>query len=570
MKNSVILSLLLGSFISAIQAQPVATYTAQDRWYKHAVIYNLDVKTFQDSDGDGTGDFRGMAERLDYLRALGVDVLWLAPFQPSPLKDDGYDVADYYGIDSTCGTPGDFVFFMRECEKRGIRVMMDVVLNHTSDEHPWFTKARIDTGSMYHQWYAWATRRPENYNKGMAFPGVQQEVWTQDSVTRKWYFHRFYRFQPDLNFSNPFLVEEAERILAYWLKLGISGFRLDAVPFMIEVAQPGNDEPPQLYDLIPRMQRFAQWNRGDAILLGEANVPPADNSKYFGSKGDGLQMMFNFYANQYLFYALATGKTALLKKALTETRPQSEVSQWAYFLRNHDEIDLGRLTDAQRKEVYQAFGPDTSMQLYDRGIRRRLSPMFNNNRQMLDMAYSLLFSLPGTPVIRYGDEIGMGDDLRLQERLAVRTPMQWSDAANAGFTSAAMPFRPVISNDTFGYRKVNVDAQQLQNGSLLQLMKQLIALRKEHPEIGMGNWQLLETNNDNVLAIQYRYNNRTTIAVHNFGRQPVKLSLAAITGNQLQNLLQQQEAIGESKGIWNIGLPAYGYRWFAAVPPSGK
>lgn len=349
MKNSVILSLLLGSFISAIQAQPVATYTAQDRWYKHAVIYNLDVKTFQDSDGDGTGDFRGMAERLDYLRALGVDVLWLAPFQPSPLKDDGYDVADYYSIDSTCGTPGDFVFFMRECEKRGIRVMMDVVLNHTSDEHPWFTKARIDTGSMYHQWYAWATRRPENYNKGMAFPGVQQEVWTQDSVTRKWYFHRFYRFQPDLNFSNPFLVEEAERILAYWLKLGISGFRLDAVPFMIEVAQPGNDEPPQLYDLIPRMQRFAQWNRGDAILLGEANVPPADNSKYFGSKGDGLQMMFNFYANQYLFYALATGKTALLKKALTETRPQSEVSQWAYFLRNHDEIDLGRLTDAQRK-----------------------------------------------------------------------------------------------------------------------------------------------------------------------------------------------------------------------------
>jgi len=550
--------LLAAVFITLLQlqAQPPVTSPQEDRWYKNSIIYNLDVHTFKDSDGDGYGDFQGLIQQLDYLQGLGVDAIWLAPFQPSPKKDDGYDVSDYYSIDSTCGTPGDFTAFMYQAKLHGIRVMMDMVLNHTSDQHPWFKRARQDTSSPYHHFYAWTNKRPSNYNKGMAFPGWQPEVWSYDSTAKAWYYHRFYEFEPDINFTNPLVRAESNRVLAYWLQQGIAGFRLDAVPFMIEVAQPGNDKPPQQYEIIYDMQRFVQWRSGDAIVLGEANVMPDANEHYFGSNGEGLQMMFNFYVNQYLFYALATGKTALLSNALEETRKVPEVAQWAYFLRNHDEIDLGRLTEQQRNEVYQAMGPDKNMQLFDRGIRRRLAPMLHNDPKRIEMAYSLLLALPGTPVIRYGEEIGMGDDLQLRERLSIRTPMQWNTAPNAGFTTAAQPFRPVISGGDYGYEKVNVTLQQRTPGSLLNWLEKMIRVRKQCPEIGLGKWQLLNTGAPGVLAIQYRYKNKTLIVLHNFSAAAQQVHLPA-AGNQLYDLVNGTTV----QAAPNLNLNGYDYKW---------
>ncbi|WP_298733971.1 alpha-amylase family protein [uncultured Chitinophaga sp.] len=555
---------LLLLWSGSLRAQYVIRDAAEDRWYKNSIIYNLDVHTFKDSDGDGQGDFQGLIQQLDYLKGLGVDALWLAPFQPSPRRDDGYDVADFYGVDSTCGTPGDFAAFMYQAKLRGLRVIMDMVLNHTSDAHPWFKRARQDTASPYHQWYAWTQQRPSNYDKGMAFPGVQREVWSYDSVAKAWYYHRFYRFQPDLNFANPYLRSEAERILAYWLQQGVAGFRLDAVPFMIEVATPGVDQPPQQYEVITGMQRFVQWHNGSAIVLGEANVPPEDNVKYFGENGEGLQMMFNFYVNQYLFYAFATGKPALLVKALQDTKKKPATAQWAYFLRNHDEIDLGRLSTKQRNEVYQAFGPDTSMQLYDRGIRRRLAPMFNNNRPLMEMAYSLLFALPGTPVIRYGEEIGMGDDLRLQERLAVRTPMQWSSALQAGFTTAPKAFRPVISGGDYGYEKVNVAAQQQNPGSLLRVIQELIRLRRQCPEIGLGSWEIQQVA-PAVLLMRYTFKGKSVLTLHNFSKMAQQVRLNAAAGDDYLLELTDKDKRQQLQPVnrrYDILLPGYGYKWY--------
>jgi len=542
-------------------AQEAGEAHAADRWYKRCIIYNLDVHVFKDSDGDGTGDFQGLIQKLDYLKALGVDVIWLAPFQPSPQKDDGYDVADYYGVDSSCGTPGDFSEFMYQARQRGLRVMMDVVLNHTSAQHPWFKRAREDTSSPYYHWYSWSGKRPSNYNEGMAFPGVQQEVWSYDTAAGAYYYHRFYKFQPDLNFEHPQVRAESRRILAYWLQQGVSGFRLDAVPFMIEKAVPGNDKPPQQYEIIPDMQRFVQWRKGDAITLGEANVPPSDNAKYFGENGEGLQMMFNFYVNQHLFYALATGKLSLLIKALQETREKPAIAQWAHFLRNHDEIDLGRLTDRQRQEVYAAMGPEKRMQLYERGIRRRLAPMLGNDRRRLEMAYSLLLALPGTPVIRYGEEIGMGDNLQLPERLAIRTPMQWSAEPNGGFTTSRQPIRPVISGGEYGYEKVNVAQQQSNAGSLLNWMAKMIKLRKQCPGIGVGDWKVLPTGTDQVLGLQYTYKGETLIVLHNFGNAAQQVQLSSLNGNSLYNLLNGSIVPAAAGGRYYIGLDGYGYAW---------
>lgn len=559
--------LLLCIQLPSLFAQHIRRDPGADRWYKNAVIYSLDVHTFKDSNGDGKGDFQGLIQQLDYLKGLGVDAIWLAPFQPSPGKDDGYDVADYYGIDSACGTPGDFTEFMYQAKLHGIKVMMDMVLNHTSDKHPWYLAARSDTSSPYRDWYAWTDKRPSNYNKGMAFPGVQKEVWTLDTVAQAWYYHRFYDFEPDLNFTNPYVRAEAARILGYWLQQGIAGFRLDAVPFMVEIATPGNNEPHQQYEIIPDMQRFAQWHSGEAIMLGEANVPPPDNVKYFGKNGEGLQMMFNFYVNQFLFYAFATAKLDLLVKSLQDTREKPVTFQWAYFLRNHDEIDLGRLSKTQRDEVYKAFGPDTSMQLYDRGIRRRLAPMFGNNRKMLEMAYSLLFALPGTPVMRYGDEIGMGDDLRLQERLAVRTPMQWSTAPQGGFTTAPVAYRPVISGGEYGFEKLNVASQEQSDSSLLHFMKEMVTLRHQCPEIGLGEWEV-EAINATVLLLRYHYNGKELILLHNFAGTGQQVKLKAGKDDLLE-LSGKKEILQPKNGYYTIALTGYGHGWYR-VGVSGR
>ena len=393
-----------------------------DLWYKNAVIYCLSIGTYLDTDGDGIGDFRGLMSRLDYLQGLGVTAIWLMPFQPSPGRDDGYDIADYYGVNPRYGTLGDFVEFTQGCKQRGLRVLIDLVVNHTSDQHPWFQEARRDPRSKYRDWYVWSKKKPKNAASGVVFPGVQKTTWSYDDVAKAYYFHRFYDFQPDLNTSNPEVQAEILKIMGFWLQLGVSGFRMDAVPFVIASKGAKVAKPVENYEMLRTFSQFLSWREGDAIILAEANVLPDTDMRYFGVAGERVQMMFNFDVNQHLFLAMATADCRPLKKAMNSTKPRPATAQWGLFLRNHDELDLGRLAEKERNAVFAAFGPDPDMQLYNRGIRRRLAPMLEGDRRRLELAYSLMMTLPGTPVIRYGDEIGMGDNLKLPERNCARTP----------------------------------------------------------------------------------------------------------------------------------------------------
>jgi maltose alpha-D-glucosyltransferase/alpha-amylase len=533
-----------------------------DLWYKNAVIYSLNVGTFMDSNGDGIGDFEGLARRLDYLAGLGVTCLWLQPFQPSPSKDNGYDIADFYGVDPRYGSLGDFVDFTHQAKQRGMRVIVDLVINHTSDQHPWFRAARSDKKSPYRDWYVWSKKRPRDYRKGMVFPGVQKETWSYDSVAKEWYYHRFYHFQPDLNTDNPAVRTEMQRIMGFWLELGVSGFRLDAVPFIIETQKPGRRHVRQ-FEYLSTMRDFLQWREGDAIILGEANVVPEENKLFFGHEDERMHMMFNFYVNQHVFYALASADVRPLEHALQATKSIPQYAQWASFLRNHDELDLGRLTRQQRELVYEKFAPDKSMQLYGRGIRRRLASMLGSRAQ-LELAYSLLFSLPGTPVLRYGDEIGMGDNLRLKERYTVRTPMQWSDDAQGGFSSAQKTVLPVIDKGVWSYKRINVEGQRRDKDSLLNWTERMVRLRKECPEFGWGTAETLATGNHAVLAMHYRWRNNAVVTVHNFDSKPqgITLDLGEPEGSVLTNLLAEDHSKGEPDGKHKIVVESFGYRWY--------
>ena len=347
-----------------------------DVWYKNAVIYCVSVATFMDANGDGIGDFKGLMRRLDYLNGLGITAIWLMPFQVSPNRDDGYDVSDYYGVDPGYGTLGDFVDFTHEAKQRGIRVIIDLVVNHTSNQHPWFKEARRDPNSKYRDWYIWSKKKPPRANQGMVFPGVQKSTWSHDPEAKGWYFHRFYDFQPDLNTSNPEVQAEILKIMGFWIQLGVSGFRMDAVPFVISTKGANVRKPEEQYDMLRFFREFLQWRQGDCIVLAEANVLPETDMEYFGKDGERMHMMFNFQVNQNLFAALASADTRPLIKAMKATKPRPATAQWGAFLRNHDELDLGRLSNQQREQVFAAFAPTPDMQLYNRGIRRRLAPMF--------------------------------------------------------------------------------------------------------------------------------------------------------------------------------------------------
>lgn len=540
----------------------------EDLWYKNAVIYSLDLETFMDANGDGTGDFEGLCNRLDYLHALGLDTIWLAPFQPTPNRDNGYDISDFYGVDPRHGSSGDFVSFIHKARKLGIKVIIDLVVNHTSDEHRWFKEARSSKNSPKRDWYVWSEKRPADWNKGMVFPGVQKATWTKDKESKEYYFHRFYEFQPDLNTDNPEVREEINKIMGYWLELGIAGFRVDAVPFILESSTSKKGGEPALhFEYLKEMRKFLQWRKGDAVLLGEANVLPNESKKYFGEDGDGIHLMFNFFVNQYTFYALATADTRPLIKALEATRDIPGTSQWAHFLRNHDELDLGRLTEEERQTVFERFGPEKHMQLYDRGIRRRLSPMLGS-RQQTELAYSLMFSLPGTPVIRYGDEIGMGDNLELEERDAVRTPMQWTGEKQGGFSQAETLVHPVVEEGYYAYDHVNVENQRREPSSLLNWMTSLIRMRKECPEIGYGNWEIMDTGQNQILGMRYTWKNKILLIWHNFQEKSLELvvpeEMAGAT--RIADLMSNIESVTDKKGRHTITLEAYGYRWFRAIP----
>ncbi len=536
-----------------------------DLWYKNAIIYCLDVEKYVDSNGDGIGDFAGLTRRLDYLAGLGVTCLWLQPFYPSPNKDNGYDVSDFYGVHPKHGTFGELVEFMNHAEQRGVRVIIDLVVNHTSIRHPWFQAARKDPQSPFRDWYVWSRKRPADHATGMVFPGVQKTTWTRDPKAREYYFHRFYDFQPDLNTANPAVREEITRIMGFWLRLGVSGFRMDAVPFLIQ--QKGADAPARKdYEMLHQMRDFLQWRRRDAILLAEANVPPDESLDYFGELGDRLQMMLNFAVNQRLFYAMAAGDIKPLVRALEATAHHPPAAQWVNFLRSHDELDLGRLTPAQRQRVFDAFGPEKDMQLYDRGIRRRLTPMLDNNRLRLELAFSLLFTLPGTPMLQYGDEIGLGDDLSLPERECARTPMQWTADKHGGFSTARRTVRPVIADPIYGYKRVNVEAQRRDPHSLLNWVERKIRMRKECPEISWGGWEFVDVKAPSVLAMRYDWQGHTLFIVHNFSEKPQALDVdARVAGERvLVDLLATNDSRANDHGRHLIDLGPYGYRWYRA------
>ncbi|HEX6963928.1 MAG TPA: alpha-amylase family protein [Lacipirellula sp.] len=533
----------------------------EDIWYKHAVIYCLDVEKYLDANGDGVGDFEGLSRRLDYLAGLGITCLWLQPFYPSPNRDNGYDVRDYYGVDSKYGSFGDLVEFMNHADSLGLRVIVDLVVSHTSIDHPWFQAARQDPKSPYRSWYVWADERPEDHDQGLAFPGAQTTNWTWDDAARQYYFHRFYEHQADLNTHNPAVRHEILKIMGFWLQLGASGFRMDAVPFLIE-RKGANVEPTKDYQMLHEMRDFLQWRRRDAILLAEANVLPEESLRYFGERGDRLQMMLNFPVNQRLFYALATGDLGPLCQALEETRDKPWAAQWVQFLRSHDELDLGRLTDEQRERVFQAFGPEEHMQLYHRGIRRRLAPMLAGDRRRMELAFSLLFALPGTPMLQYGDEIGMGDDLSLPEREAARTPMQWTSEPHGGFSRAENVVRPVIDDETFGYQRVNVASQRRDIHSLLNWQERMIRTRRECPEIGWGEYAILPAAAPSVLALRYDWRNAAMVTLHNVSAEPTKTTLKIDGGAEpLVNLFADETITAEGAGEYRVELDGYGYKW---------
>jgi maltose alpha-D-glucosyltransferase / alpha-amylase len=534
----------------------------RDLWYKNSIIYNLDLETFMDANHDGVGDFEGLMRQLDYLTALGVDSIWLSPFQPSPNLDNGYDICDFYGVDPRHGSSGDFVEFMNAADQRGIKVLIDLVVNHTSDQHRWFQEARKSKDSPFRDWYIWAKEEPCHDEPMTVFPGVVDSAWTYDEETAEYYFHRFYPFQPDLNVDNPDVRTEIRRIMGYWLQLDVHGFRIDAVPFLIEQGVE-EDDLSQCFEYIHEMRSFLQWRRGNAILLGEVNVAPDEAQHYFAEGHKGIHMLFNFYVNQYLFYALATGNADPLKEAIDASKQVSPMVQWANFLRNHDELDLGRLSEEQREEVFATFGPDEEMQLYERGVRRRLAPMLGERRR-LELAYSLLFALPGTPVLYYGDEIGMGEDLSLKERNSVRTPMQWANEPQAAFSTADELVRPVIDQGPYSYEHVNVEDQRRDPDSLLNWMTRMIGLRKQCPEVGWGDWEVLDTGSPSVLALRYDWRGVCLVIVHNFSPDPqeVQIKVDGPGSEWLVSLLAAERLQADGSGQHRLNLNPYGYQWY--------
>jgi maltose alpha-D-glucosyltransferase/alpha-amylase len=536
-----------------------------ERWFRQAVIYCLDVDTYQDSNGDGIGDLPGLIDRLDHLARLGVTCIWLNPIHPSPDRDDGYDITDFYAVHPDLGTLGDFVELIHQADNRGIRVLIDLVVNHTSAEHPWFQSARSDPSSPYRDWYVWSTEQPSDLRQGTVFPGYQDTTWSFDDAAGQWYYHRFYDFQPDLNMSNPRVRQEIEKIIGFWLQLGVAGFRLDAAPFIIELTVPGDPSPRQDFSWLNDLHDQVAWRRGDAVILAEANVEPEQLIEYFGD-GHRLPMLFNFILNQRTFLALARHEVGPILQALAETPALPDTCQWATFLRNHDEVDLGRLVGHEHDEVFASFGPDPEMQLYGRGLRRRLAPMLGNDRRRIEMAYALQFSLPGTPVIRYGDEIGMGEDLTLPERNAIRTPMQWSDGPHAGFSTTRRKRdlrRPVIVGGDFGFETVNVEDQQRDPASLLGWFQRTLLILRECPEFGAGTCAYVDTGDRSVLALVHDAPSGAMLAVINLADEASTIDLGpqdAQEGDPI-DVFADSDYPAPGADLHDIDIGPYGYRW---------
>ena len=544
-----------------------------DQWWKNAVIYCLDVETFLDWNDDGIGDIDGLAERVDYLAGIGVSCLWLMPFYPSPNRDDGYDISDYYGVDHRLGTLGGFVALIRTARDRGLRVIIDLVVNHTSDQHPWFRKARASKASPYRDFYVWVDEPPKQKKSDVVFPDAEDSIWAWDEKAGQWYLHHFYSHQPELNISNPAVRDEIAKIAGFWLELGVDGFRVDAVPFLLEGGAIPGDVDLDPHDFLEDFRSFIGRRKGDVLLLGEVNLPAKPLRDFFGDQGDELQLLFNFPVMETMYLSLARQDAGPLAKAIEATE-QLEDCQFANFVRNHDELILDQLSDKERQEVFDAFGPDPDMQLFGRGLRRRLPTMLDGDQQRIRMVYSLMFSLPGTPVLFYGEEIGMGENLEIEGRVAVRSPMQWTDEPNAGF-SRARPSRLIrpVTEGTFGPMAVNVAAQRRDPDSLLNWMERLIRRRRETPEIGWGAWKVLDSRLPAVLAHRSDWDGRTFVAIHNLSEEPclARVGLGADIPEEprVHDLLDTTAAASHQLegNELEVKLEGFGYRWFRIQGP---
>ncbi|WP_347140570.1 alpha-amylase family protein [Paracoccus sp. SSK6] len=543
-----------------------------DVWWKNAIVYCLDVETFQDSNGDGIGDFAGLTQRIDHLAGLGVTCIWLMPFYPTANVDDGYDITDYYGIDPRLGTLGDLAVFLRTARDRGIRVIADLVVNHTSDQHPWFLSACADRNSPHRNWYVWRDEIPANGPDGLVFPDKENSNWEWHEETGQYYLHRFYRHQPDLNIGNPRVRDEIHKIVGFWLQLGLSGFRVDAVPFLLETN--GLDTPvePDLHDWLRDLRRFIMRRCGDALLLGEVNLPYQDvRCFYGGSDGGELNMCLDFNMNQALALALVREDGGALVHCLRAMPKLHPDDGWAQFARNHDEWSLDKLTEAERQEVFRAFGPKKNMQLFGRGLRRRIPTMLKGNSDHIRLVYSLVFALPGAPVLFYGEEIGMAENLDIAGRMSVRSPMQWSDEPNGGFSTApeGKVLRPLVSRPRWGPEGINVAAQELEQDSMLNWMERLIRRRREMPEVAFGEWRFIPFPDAAIFALRYDWGYQTVLLLHNLGKRPCK-SECRLDGTGswgfLTNILGQGRFELTKDGTFSIDLPVHGVLWLRAHP----
>jgi maltose alpha-D-glucosyltransferase/alpha-amylase len=534
-------------------------------WFKDAVIYEAHVRAFLDSNGDGIGDFPGLTQKLPYLQDLGVTCLWLLPFYPSPLKDDGYDIADYTSINPMYGTLDDFKRFLDEAHARHIRVLTELVINHTSDQHPWFQRARrAPAGSPERDFYVWSDTDTRYAGTRIIFLDTEKSNWTFDPVAGQYFWHRFFSHQPDLNFDNPAVLTAILDVMRLWLDMGVDALRLDAVPYLIEREGTINENLPETHAILARIRREMDTHYGDRVLLAEANQWPADVRAYFGD-GDECQMAFHFPLMPRMFMALRQEERHPIIEILDQTPEIPDNCQWAIFLRNHDELTLEMVTDEERDYMYAQYAADPQMRL-NLGIRRRLAPLVENSRPRIELLNSLLLSLPGTPVIYYGDEIGMGDNVYLGDRNGVRTPMQWTSDRNAGFSRAdpARLYFPVIMDPVYGYEAINVEAQERAPFSLLHWMKRLIALRARHRVFGRGSLEFVRTPNRKVLTYVRRLGDDRVLCVVNLSRtvQPVEIPLQAFSGLTPVEMLGQTEFPRITEQPYLLTLAPYGFYWF--------
>jgi maltose alpha-D-glucosyltransferase/alpha-amylase len=535
-------------------------------WYRDAAFYELHVKAFQDSNGDGVGDFRGLIQRLDYVRDLGVDAIWLLPFYPSPLRDDGYDIADYYGINPQYGTLDDFQAFLDAAHERGLKVIADLVLNHTSDQHPWFQRARrAPKGSPERDFYVWSDTDERYSNVRIIFTDTEPSNWTWDPVAGQYYWHRFFAHQPDLNWDNPEVKEAMFRVMEFWLEKGLDGFRADAVPYLIEREGTICENLPETHDILKEFRARLDRNYPGRILLAEANQWPDDVRPYFGD-GDEFHMAFHFPVMPRIFMAVRQGIRKPIVEIVQRTPPIPDHCQWCMFLRNHDELTLEMVTDEERDYMYAEYARDPRMRL-NLGIRRRLAPLMENDRRKIELLNSILFTLPGSPIVYYGDEIGMGDNIWLGDRDGVRTPMQWSLDRNGGFSraEAARLYLPAITDSIYGFQALNVEAQERSPYSLLNWMKRLIQVRKAHHAFGRGTVEFLEPDNPHVLAYVRSHQGDDVLVVNNLSgsAQAVRLDLARWEGRTLVEMLGNTPFLPIGDTPYALTLSPYGFFWFA-------